>query len=51
MGFLSKIFGAIDFFDDNDDALHKILPKIDWHDLKDVEIAKRIIISNLKLSF
>ena len=47
---VSKVFGAIDFFDDDDDALHKILPKINWSDLKDVEIAKRIIISNLKLS-
>ena len=48
---VSKVFGAIDFFDDNDDALHKILPKIDWRDLKDVDLAKRIVISNLKLPF
>ena len=47
---VSKIFGAIDFFDSDNDALHKILPKINWDDLKDVEIAKRIIISNLKLA-
>jgi hypothetical protein len=47
---VSKVFGAIDFFDADDEALHKILPKINWNDLKDVELAKRIIISNLKLA-
>lgn len=46
---VDRIFGSIDFFSHSEDQLRAMLPEFDWKKISSVELAKRIIISNLRL--
>jgi hypothetical protein len=46
---VDRIFGCIDFFGANEAELSKIIPELDWTKISSVELAKRIIISNLRI--
>lgn len=46
---VDRIFGAIDFYNFTEEQLAKALPKLDWASISSVELAKRIVISNLQI--
>lgn len=46
---VDKIFGAIDFYNTTPSQLSRALPALDWQAISSVELAKRIIISNLSI--
>jgi hypothetical protein len=45
---VDRIFGSIDFFSHSEKELRTMLPQLDWKKISSVELAKRIIISNLR---
>lgn len=45
---VDRIFGSIDFFSHSEEQLAAVLPQLDWKKISSVELAKRIIISNLR---
>jgi hypothetical protein len=46
---VDQIFGSIDFIGQTEADLQKMIPQLDWKKITSVELAKRIIISNLRL--
>jgi hypothetical protein len=46
---VNRIFGSIDFFGVTDAQLKDAIPELDWKKISSVELAKRIIISNLRI--
>jgi len=46
---VDQIFGSIDFIGQTEVDLQKMIPQLDWKKITSVELAKRIIISNLRL--
>jgi hypothetical protein len=45
---VDRIFGSIDFFSHSEKEPRTMLPQLDWKKISSVELAKRIIISNLR---
>jgi hypothetical protein len=46
---VDRIFGSIDFFGATEAQLRDMIPELDWKKISSVELAKRIIISNLRI--
>ncbi len=46
---VDRIFGSIDFFGMTEQQLRDAIPNLDWKKISSVELAKRIIISNLRI--
>lgn len=46
---VDRIFGCIDFYGASEKELKKMIPELDWRKISSVELAKRIIISNLRI--
>jgi hypothetical protein len=46
---VDRIFGAIDFYKTSDEQMRSIIPDLDWKSISSVELAKRIIISSLRV--
>jgi hypothetical protein len=46
---VDRIFGAIDFVGHSDAELKELIPELDWRKISSVDIAKRIVISNLRV--
>ncbi len=46
---VDHIFGCIDFIGHTEKTLQGLIPELDWKKISSVELAKRIIISNLRI--
>jgi hypothetical protein len=46
---VNRIFGSIDFFGASEAQLKAAIPELDWKKISSIELAKRIIISNLRI--